>query len=101
MSDMEVIRKISQSKQAHKFNELYEGNTNSYPSPSNADFAFVRLLVFWTQDKNQIDSIFRTSGLYRDKWDKKIGDSTYGEITIDNAMNTYSKTYKKSNYEMY
>lgn len=101
MSDMELIRKIRQSKQAHKFNELYEGSTNSYPSPSNADFAFIRLLVFWTQDKNQIDSIFRTSGLFREKWDKKIGDSTYGEITIDNAMNTYSKTYKKSNYEMY
>lgn len=99
-SDMELINKIRSTKQTNKFNELYSGNISNYPSASNADFAFVRLLVFWTQDKNQIDSIFRSSGLYRDKWDKKIGDSTYGEITINNAMGSYSRTYKKSTYEM-
>ena len=101
MSDIELINRIRESKQARKFDELYSGNISGYPSPSNADFAFVRLLVFWTQDRKQIDSIFRSSGLMRDKWDKKIGDSTYGDITINNALSSYSRTYKVKQNEMY
>ena len=95
------ISKIRESKQARKFDELYSGNTSGYPSPSNADFAFIRLLVFWTQDRNQLDSIFRSSGLMRDKWDKQIGDSTYGDITINNALSSYTRTYKIKQNEMY
>ena len=101
MSDLELIIKIRESKQARKFDELYSGNTSGYPSPSNADFAFIRLLVFWTQDRNQLDSIFRSSGLMRDKWDKQIGDSTYGDITINNALSSYTRTYKIKQNEMY
>ncbi len=101
MSDKTIIDKIRQSKNRDKFDELYSGNISNYPSHSNADFAFIRLLVFWTQDRNQLDSIFRSSGLYREKWDKKIGDSTYGEITIDNALKSQTNTYKVSKYEMY
>ena len=101
MSDLELINRIRESKQARKFDELYSGNTSGYPSPSNADFAFIRLLVFWTQDRNQLDSIFRSSGLMRDKWDKQIGDSTYGDITINNALSSYTRTYKIKQNEMY
>lgn len=101
MSDLELINKIRESKQARKFDELYSGNISGYPSPSNADFAFIRLLVFWTQDRNQLDSIFRSSGLMRDKWDKQIGDSTYGDITINNALSSYTRTYKIKQNEMY
>lgn len=100
MSDRELIDKIKSSKQGDKFSQLYNGDKSKYPSASNADFAFISLLAFWTQDKNQIDSIVRSSGLYREKWDKRIGDSTYGEITIDNALATCNKSYRRSNYEM-
>ena len=101
LSDNELINRIRTSKHASKFEELYGGNINNYPSHSNADFALVKLLAFWTQDRNQIDSIFRTSGLYRDKWDKRIGDSTYGDITIENALSTQKETYKVKHCEMY
>ena len=40
-----------------------------------------------------------SSGLYREKWDRQLGDSTYGAITIDNAIRSTTKTYKSSHYE--
>lgn len=91
--DYELIHRIRASRQRAKFDELFSGNISRYPSHSNADFAFVKLLTFWTQDKEQIDSIFRTSGLMREKWDKHIGDSTYGEITINNALGMVQRVY--------
>ena len=92
-ADNELIDKIKRSKIGYKFEKLYSGDISEYPSHSNADFALVRILAFWTQDRLQIDSIFRSSGLFRDKWDRKIGDSTYGDITINNALSTITKTY--------
>ena len=47
-------------------------------------FALVRMLTIWTQDESQIDSIFRSSGLYREKWDKNGG--YYGKRTIRRAL---------------
>lgn len=99
-SDNELITKIRNSKKGYKFEALYRGDTSGYASQSNADYAFVRILAFWTQDKNQIDAIVRESGLYREKWDRRIGDSTYGEITIENALRDNTKTYRSKSYEM-
>lgn len=98
--DSELINKIRTSKTGYKFETLYRGDISGYASQSNADYAFVRILAFWTQDKNQIDSIVRSSGLYREKWDRPIGSSTYGEITIENALRDNVKTYQSKNYEM-
>ena len=33
-----------------------------------------------------MDDIFRKSNLYRDKWDEKRGEETYGNITINTAI---------------
>lgn len=93
-SDNELIDKIRESRQWQKFESLYQGDISGYPSHSNADYAFVRMLSFWTQDKSQIDAIVRSSGLYREKWDRRIGNSTYGEITIENALREQTRTYK-------
>ena len=95
----EIVSKIRESKQGQKFEMLYSGNISGYPSHSNADYAFVKILAFWTQDKSQIDSIVRSSGLYREKWDRKIGNSTYGEITIENALMNQHTIYNR-HYEM-
>ncbi len=100
LSDTELISKIRDSRQGSKFDTLYSGNISGYPSHSNADYAFVRLLAFWTQDASQIDAIVRSSGLYRDKWDRRIGGSTYGAITIDNALREQGLSYKKTVSEM-
>lgn len=94
MSDFEIIGKIRKSKQGRRFETLYRGDISGYPSASNADFAMVRLLAFWTQDKSQIESIMRSSGLVREKWDHRLGDSNYLRVTIDNAMAEPTRAYK-------
>lgn len=52
-----------------KFRDLFEGNWQSYySSQSEADFALVDMVAFYTQNRAQIARIFRMSGLgQRDK----------------------------------
>lgn len=86
-NDTELINRIVNSRQAAKFRNLYSGNISGYnDNHSKADSAFVWLLAFWTRDRTQIDRIFRSSGLYRDKWDRNLYDTTYGEDMIDSAL---------------
>jgi len=54
------------------------------------------LLAFWTGgDHQQIDRLFRQSGLLRDKWDEVhyADGSTYGEKTIERAVASISEFY--------
>ena len=96
-TDNAVIEAIRKSKQSGKFERLYNGDWSEYDSQSSADFALVRILAFWTQDEGQIDSIFRTSGLYRPKWDKSGG--YYGKRTIEQALRIAQNT-RRSAIEM-
>ena len=104
LEDKEVIEKASESKSGALFQSLFAGEyQNTYSSQSEADLAFCNMLAFWTgKSAEQMDRIFRMSGLYRPKWDEKRGEKRYGEITIDNAIksckNVYSKSFKKENY---
>ena len=95
-SDDAVIERASASETGQKFKDLYEGNWEGYfDSQSDADMALVSMLTFWCGCvEEQIDRIFRTSGLMRDKWDRMTGDSTYGQITIRNAVATCSEIYR-------
>lgn len=99
-SDDEIIKRILKSKNKEKFTLLYSGDITGYPSQSNADFALVKILSFWTQNPEQIDGLFRSSGLYREKWDRQLGDSTYGRVTIDNALRNTIRVFDKNEPEM-
>ena len=96
LTDEQVIQKASESKNGALFNCLFYGQWEGiYKSQSEADAGFCSLLAFWTnKDKNQMDSIFRKSGLYRDKWNQKRGQSTYGEITIESAISHCKSVYE-------
>jgi len=76
------------SKQGQAFQTLFNGSWKGlYPSQSEADQAFCNMLAFWTgADHWKMDSIFRKSGLMRDKWNQKRGANTYGEKTLNNAI---------------
>lgn len=95
LDDDGVIAHAMASESGDKFKALYEGNwEEGYDSQSDADMAFVSMLCFWCGNvEEQIDRIFRSSGLMRDKWDRKTGDATYGQITIRNAIATNSAIY--------
>lgn len=89
LSEGEVIRQALASKQGELFQKLLDGEWEEhYDSQSEADLAFANMLAFWcAKDFGQMDSIFRQSGLYRDKWDRKTGETTYGAATLQKAIN--------------
>ena len=95
LDDDAVIEHASHSDQGEKFRTLMAGNwEEGYDSQSDADMALVAILAFWCGNvEEQIDRIFRTSGLMREKWDRKTGDSTYGQITIRNAVSSNDTVY--------
>lgn len=91
LEDSELLEK---AKENDKFRRLWNGSTSGYPSQSEADLALCAKLAFWTGgDKRRIDSLFRKSGLMRDKWDEQRGAETYGELTIKKALRGQSDFY--------
>lgn len=95
LTDEQVIQHALKSESGDKFRALYNGQWEDYyDSHSDADMALISMLAFWCGNvEEQIDRIFRESGLMRDKWDRKTGDSTYGQITIRNAVASNSTIY--------
>jgi putative DNA primase/helicase len=94
LSDDDVMELCRKAKNGNKFDELFAGRWGNYGSQSQADYAIVSMLAFYTQDAEQIDRIFRRSGLMRDKWDKKCGDSTHGMNDIIKILKGKMETYK-------
>lgn len=95
LTDEQVMQHALKSESGDKFKALYNGQWEElYDSQSDADMALVSMLAFWCGNvEEQIDRIFRESGLMREKWDRHTGDSTYGQITIRNAVNSNSTIY--------
>jgi hypothetical protein len=83
LSDEEVIEKALGAKNAQKFTRLWSGDISDHPSHSEADQSLCWELSFWTQDPQQIDRLFRRSGLMRDKWNNH---SQYAAWTITKAL---------------
>ena len=96
MDDADILDKARNCKTGALFQLLYSGQWEGlYPSQSEADIAFCNHLAFWTQkDEQQMDRIFRSSGLMREKWDKKRGSLTYGQSTIQKACLSCSEVYE-------
>lgn len=94
MSDEQLIKTASAAKNGDTFKRLMDGDMSGYKSQNEADLALCNILAFWSsRDAAQIDRIFRTSGLMRPKWDRPTAGSTYGAITINNAINFVESTY--------
>lgn len=96
LSDQEIIDLASkQRRTGPKFQSLWTGDWNShFNSASEADSSVVFTLAFYTKDPQQLDRIFRQSGLMRDKWDQKHGNESYGQKTIAKALRKVTKQYK-------
>lgn len=88
LNDFEVLEKAENCASGGMFSLLNRGDWKSlYNSQSEADLAFCNHLAFWTQkDPVQMDRIFRSSGLMREKWDRKQSGTTYGNLTIQKAI---------------
>lgn len=68
-TDEDVIRMACDAANGQKFKDLLYGRwMDYYDSQSEADFALVDIIAFYTQNRQQITRIFRASGLgQRDK----------------------------------
>lgn len=83
-SDAEIIEAILSAANGDKAQALATGNWQDYyPSQSEADFALVDIIAYFTQNKDQIKRIFKSSALgQRDKANR--GD--YMEWMVNKAF---------------
>ena len=95
LDDDAVIAHAEEAGNSDKFKRLFAGDWEDlYDSQSDADMALLSILAFWCGcDEEQMDRIFRTSGLMRDKWDRQQAGTTYGAISIRNTVNTCAAVY--------
>ena len=89
LSNSELWERMFRAKNGDEIRALYEGKLIINNDWSNSDQALCNHLAFWTgKSYTRMDSMFRESGLMRDKWDivhYSNGD-TYGEHTINKAI---------------
>jgi len=88
LSDDELIDRAKRARNGDRFTRLWAGNLSDYGDDhSRADAALCCMLAFWSDgDSDRIDRLFRRSGLMRDKWDRRTGDTTYGALTIRTTL---------------
>jgi putative DNA primase/helicase len=101
LDDSEIIDKARSCKSGSLFSMLYAGQWEGlFPSQSEADIALCSQLAFWTgRNTAQMDRIFRSSGLMREKWNRKRGGDTYGNITIGKACASCVEVYEPDKYD--
>jgi hypothetical protein len=103
LSDDSVVRLASDSRQGEKFKALWNGEIPEGKSHSDADMSLASILAFWCGgDTEQMDRLFRRSGLMRSKWDRVQSGSTYGALTLEKAVAQaldFYRPYAKSSAE--
>jgi putative DNA primase/helicase len=89
ISDDALLDLMFAATNGEKVRALFEGDTSLYNGDrSSADMALCSILAFWTQrNPERIDRLFQQSGLMRPKWKQMRGRLTYGQRTIERALN--------------
>lgn len=86
-------------KGGDRLRSLFDGNWESYySSQSEADLALCNALAFYTaKDANEMDRLFRKSGLFRVKWDQiHFSDGrSYGDSVIEKAIADTTIVFEK------
>jgi putative DNA primase/helicase len=83
LSDDDLLARALAARNASKFAALWSGDTSGQDDDdSRADLALCCELAFWTEDKTQMDRLFRRSALYRSKWER----DDYRNATIAKAL---------------
>lgn len=96
-TDEEIINRLSNAKNGNKFKALfYSGDISGHGEDhSAADMALTNLIVGYTDDRFQVDRIFKASALYRDKWDR----ADYRDMTIEKAFSDRTWRYDPNYYD--
>lgn len=96
-TSFDIVCNLGKQKNGEKFKKLYDdGDISGYGSHSEADAALCAMIAFRTgPDPTAIDNIFRSSALYRDKWER----DDYREATIATGIDACHGTFHKSKME--
>lgn len=83
LDDQELLDRAQRATNGSEFQALWNGDTSGYGEDhSRADLALCSMLMFWTgNDDTRVESLFRRSGLMREKWDR----DDYRSRTLDKA----------------
>lgn len=101
ISDVKLLEIMKNSKNGDKFFEVFfRGNTEDFPSSSEADMFLAGFLAFFcAKDKDRIKKFMEQSALYRNKWNR---DPNYLDRTIKKAINNchtvYDPNWKKGSH---
>jgi primase-polymerase (primpol)-like protein len=91
LTDDEIVNKALSASNGEKFTRLWSGDTSDHGSHSEADLALCGMLAFWTGgDPDRMDTLFRCSGLYREKWERP----GYRDGTISEALDGKTEFYQ-------
>ena len=91
LDDRDLLDKAFAARNGVAFASLWQGDLGGRASASEADLALCNHLAFWAGgDPARIDSLFRQSGLMREKWERK----DYRDWTIDKALDGRTEYYK-------
>ncbi|MGW8890402.1 phage/plasmid primase, P4 family [Bacillus subtilis] len=88
LSNKEIWERMFNSKNGQSIQDLFNGQLIN-GDHSSTDMALCNHLAFWTdKDASKMDSMFRESNLFREKWDRQhsADGATYGEMTIAAAI---------------
>lgn len=86
-SDEEVLKLLGTHNKRGRVTRLMAGDMDDHGGDhSAADFALLGEIAYFTRDPDQIDRLFRQSGLMRPKWEEMRGREAYGAGTIRRAL---------------
>lgn len=90
----DIVANLLKQKNGEKFGKLYhDGDFSDYGSQSEADCALCAMIAFRTgPDPEMIDTIFRSSALYREKWERQ----DYRDATIEKGIEACHGTFHRS-----
>lgn len=93
----DIVANLLKQKNGEKFRKLYcDGDFSNYGSQSEADCALCAMIAFRTgADPEMIDRVFRSSALYREKWER----DDYREATIEKGIEACDGQFHKSKIE--
>lgn len=73
---------------------IYYGNYESYfNSRSETDFFMLKRLIYYTSDINEAVSLIENSGLKREKWYKRRGNTNYIHYIANKAISSINQFY--------
>lgn len=111
--DATIIKRAAEATNGERFLALHRGEFQGlYPSQSEADFAYVDIIAFYTQNREQIIRIFRASPLgqrnkaRRDDYVKSMVNRAFDRLTPQIDVDGFrialeEKLSEKKNGEVY